>query len=84
MAVRTYIEGGNKEMARNNDPHKNTWGGKNNTWGNRSRTPQNNTPQIALVSTSLLAPWRKGASSHWAHLKGDCCACQARLRQIAV
>ena len=32
-------------MARNNDPHKNTWGGKNNTWGNRSRTPQNNTPQ---------------------------------------
>ena len=45
MAVRTYIEGGNKDMARNNDPHKNTWGGKNNTWGNRSRTPQNNTPQ---------------------------------------
>lgn len=49
-------------MPKNNDPHKNTWGGKNNTWGNRSRTPQNNTPQ-----------YDGGLSKFGAVVLGGCC-----------
>lgn len=64
MAVRTYIEGGNKEMARNNDPHKNTWGGKNNTWGNKGRAPRNNTPQNQYDG---------GLSKFGAVVLGGCC-----------